>query len=494
MIHEVAGREKRIFSEHIFLLPLKIDRSLELSSEVWEREEILPDMKDGEMIKQYYSTMRYFDDSAKEIILSRDKGDDSVSNFLFRPLEEEQKSYYHISVDEYQHYRLELEKIRLRRFQMNGSEKDLYLLMIYTKNSRHKRLKDIKRINQYGSRLCASSLPYSEIEEVKEDEAREYAYSDCAQGLGIEIGEEFFLPRKRNEGDFEDDFFSQDLNYTKGTNTFSDWRSCIEDPRRAPLIEELIHYGSSKRYVPDYIGGDRMFVCYLIKNESLMRLVKFFNKEKFQYAYEFDENVSKLLYSIIYVDADLPSCQSQVERTKLLKHAIYDRGIEEGVIHAVTKHSFGCICSSASSDTTIPDLFGMEYVEMAAIVFMQRAELLQFSKRLKKEEIIFEADHLLRLQEEYILFKNRFLLFEVTTQDQGYHLYRKMQEELCIEADQRRVENRLQTISERMNIKQNKEMNEKLKFLGTIGLVIAIVGIILAGMELSFQLYTLFFN
>lgn len=493
MVNTVIGREKEIFSEHIFFIPFKMSKSKEISPEVWKKEFLLREIKDGVSVRQYYSIMRYFDRQAKSIILNREEErEEYISNFLFRPLLGEEKAYYHICIDEYQRYQLDLETIRLRRFRNESAEKDLYLLMIYTKNSRYSRLKDIKKINQYGSRIYNAVLPYSEIEELEEGDVRRYIYSDCAQGLGVQIGEEFFLPRKQDEKEFEMDFFNQDLNYTKGMNELSDWKRYIEEPKRTPVVEELVNYGSQKELIPEYITGDRMFVCYLIKNDSLMKQVKRFDKEKFQYSYEFDENISKLLYSIIYIDTDLPSCQSQVMRTNLLKKVILDRWIEGGAVHAVTRNSFGCICSSTCLEEEVPEVFAKEYVEMASIVFMQRVELSEFYKRIK-EESDFRVEQLLQLQKEYILFKSKFLLFEVTTQDHGYELYKKMQEESEIELKQQRLENELHTVSERVNIWQIKEMNEKIKFLGIIGMVLAVVGIILVGMEFSFQLYTMFF-
>lgn len=493
MVNEVIGRKKEIFSEHIFFIPFKMSKSKGISPEIWKKEFVLRDIKDGESVKQYYSIMRYFDHQAKSIILNREEDhEDYISNFLFRPLIGEEQAYYHICIDEYQRYQLELEKIRLRRFRNDSSEKDLYLLMIYTKNSRYSRLKDIKKINQYGSRIYNPSLPYPKIEELEEGDVRSYTYSDCAQGLGVQIGEEIFLPEKQDEKDFEMDFFNQDLNYTKGMNGFSDWKQYVEHPRRTTLIDELVNYGSPKELIPEYITADRMFVCYLVRNDNLMKQVKRFDKEKFQYAYEFDENISKLLYSIIYIDTDLPSCQSQVMRASLLKKAISDRWIEDGTVHAITRNAFGCICPSTYSEDQISSVFRKEYVEMASIVFMQRVELLEFYAKIK-EEIAFQVQNLLQIQKEYILFKSKFLLFEVTTQDHGYELYKKMQEELEIDTEQQRVETGLHIVSERMNIWQIKEINEKIKFLGMIGMILAIVGIVLVGMELSFQFYTMFF-
>ncbi len=533
-------KDRTVYSDHIFMIPLEMDAGFELS-DAWKEEfvDTIPENRNigqdklkveiEQEIKERYMLRRYFNNDARQIILNLEKeekdecGQNSngekeeslVTNYRFQPIEECKVSYYEIHIDDRRKYELEISKIRLRGYfkskqkkqeekkkknEKKYSSKETYLLMIYTQNTKYPELEDIKSINQYGRRLYPPWL--SGVDKT----TKRVCYSECAQGIGIRIEKDNtteFIPNN-----FENEFWLQDLNFTRMWNDFGDgdsqtwgkqrncWREKIIRQDPAIFIESLLKYNCStkkectltgrgqieKRDV-GYLMDDRMFVCYIVKNAGLIQSIKKFDEEKFKYAYEYEKEISDKLYSIIYIDNRSASCQSQTMRAELLRKAIYSRWIECGTIHAITQHSFGCI---TTPDVPIPAVITpmlVEYVEMAAIVLMQRVELLRFSKRAGEESQKFDVENLQQLQKDYILFKNQFLLFEVTPQEQGYELYKKLQEELYVFEEKQELDNQLQSLYEYANVQQEQKLNEIAGSLGFLGILIALLSVIWDRME-----------
>lgn len=510
--------DRTVYSDHIFMIPLEMDAGFELS-DAWKEEfvdsgfleeglqnnsgeiDIVKGLNDDELRKQYM-LLRYFNENAQHLMINEEGS--FVTNYRFTILEKmarNKKAQFVIDLGDKarnvrnKEYCLDLVKIRLRKYKCVLDEsKSLYLLMIYTENRKYRSIDEIKEINQFGRRLYAPWITGGEIKRTKQDRERGIEQTECAQGLGLVIGD-IRIPNMC-------DFAQQDLNHS--SRTFEEIKEFISSKNDkkyiATFIQELLSYsedGAKKQNVNfDLIMDDRMFVCFCINNRQLSKQLKKYCTDNQKYRYQFDEQLSDELYSIIYVDKKEATCRSITMREDLLKKAVYDRWIGLGTIHSITQNAFGCITDNTGNEVehTVRRPFIVEYVEMFSVVLMQRVQLLRFSKKASSLSGRFNpekkfkfwrkrrnvAKSFQKLQEQYIKFKSQMLLFEVTPQEQGYELYRKLQQEMYIFEEKDMLENQLQSLYEYANIVQDRNLNNYVLLVAILTLIATIVSVYVA--------------
>lgn len=497
--------DRTVYSDHIFMIPLEMDAGFKLSKASWEEETvdsgfleeslrnnsgemgIVKEHNDDELRKQYM-LLRYFNENALNLMLNEE--DSFVTNYRFAALDKlarNEKAQFIISLGNNgqntsnKEYCLDLVKIRLRKYKCVLDEsKSLYLLMIYTENRNYRSIDEIKEINQFGRRLYAPWITGGGIKRTKQDTERGVEKTECAQGLGLVIGDK----RIPNMSDFA----QQDLNHS--ARTFGEIKEFISSKNDkkyiATFIQELLSYsedGVENQNVKfDLIMDDRMFLCFFINNPQLSEQLEKYCTDNQKYRYLFDEQLSDELYSIIYVDKKEATCRSITMREELLKKAVYDRWIGWGTIHFITQNAFGCITNNTGNgvEHTVRRPFIVEYVEMFSVVLMQRVQLLRFSKKASSLSGLLDIENLKYLQEQYIKFKSQMLLFEVTPQEQGYELYKKLQQEMYIFEEKDMLENQLQSLYEYANIVQDRNLNNYVLLVAILTLIATIVSVYVA--------------
>ena len=521
------------YSKHIFIASFKLENNSRdiISDNVW-KEDFIDDVNTvGELVDNY-ANYNYFNKQAQDLIFNYeknnpDKGDSKVVNYKFSPEDLNGKSKYKIIVkkdndkvvdneeddskmnnyqksnyQKHNKYELNLDKIILKKYEI-ANEK-IYLMMIYVTNNEYKRLLDIKNINQYGRRLYSPWIPL---------DLGNGANTECPDDLQIHIGKDKIYSNYENSGkadlnykdkeifkyNFDDKnkykSYSERLNFIrqKEVNDKND-KSIIDNRRESYLIRNILNYkkeSKDEKIEIELINPDRMYVGFYLKNNSLIERIKKYSTEKQEYltekqeyAYLYDDSLSDQLYALAYIDGEDATCQSRVMKKKLLQETIYDRWIDWGTIHTVTHNGFGCIATDGAPYESVIMPFLTEYMEMMALVLLQRNLLLEFHIEAKKLSPEFNSEKLENLQKDYVKFKTQVLLFEVTPQEQGYEIYRLMQKQLYIDEEKEKLDDIMNSLYEVANVKHSIELNIIMNRLTIIAILIALVSFAISVLDI----------
>ena len=179
---------------------------------------------------------------------------------------------------------------------------------------------------------------------------------------------------------------------------------------------------------------------------------------------ENEEEFQKLLYSIVFVDPEWPTCQNAEMRADFLEKALYLRWQEWGTIYSVTSFSF--FCMTGESDEIVANVlrpFMTEYLYLLSLVLAQRIGIAGYSGKagrivrgVDKKGMIdkAQAETLINLQEKYITFKNQILILEASCQEQGIDIYHLLQNQMMIQEEQAILDEQLESLYEATNVSQ----------------------------------------
>ncbi len=177
-----------------------------------------------------------------------------------------------------------------------------------------------------------------------------------------------------------------------------------------------------------------------------------------------EEEFQKLLYSIVFVDPEWPTCQNAEMRADFLEKALYLRWQEWGTIYSVTSFSF--FCMTGESDEIVANVlrpFMTEYLYLLSLVLAQRIGIAGYSGKagrivrgVDKKGMIdkAQAETLINLQEKYITFKNQILILEASCQEQGIDIYHLLQNQMMIQEEQAILDEQLESLYEATNVSQ----------------------------------------
>ena len=497
------------YSKHIFManFRLKEDKNsknknvndIVFDNDVWKKYSI-DDVKNvGEFVDNY-ANYNYFNKQARDLIFYKENKSKVVS-YKFEHIDSSENSEYIIDindVNERKTYELNLDKIILKEYEI--IDKKSYLMMIYVTNNNYGDISDIKNINQYGRRLFSPWIPL---------DLGNGANAECPDDLQIHIGDEVIYSNDSNDENngkadlnykdeeiFKYNFddknkyksYSERLNFIrqKEVNDKND-KSIIDNRRESYLIRNILNYkkeSKDEKIEIELINPDRMYVGFYLKNNSLIERIKKYSTRRQEYAYLYDDDLSDQLYALAYIDREDATCQSRVMRKKLLQETIYDRWIDWGTIHTVTHNGFGCIATDGAPYESVIMPFLTEYMEMMALVLLQRNLLLEFHIEAKELSPEFNSEKLENLQKKYVKFKTQVLLFEVTPQEQGYEIYRLMQKQLYIDEEKEKLDDIMNSLYEVANVKHSIELNIIMNRLTIIAILIALVSFAISVLDI----------
>lgn len=218
---------------------------------------------------------------------------------------------------------------------------------------------------------------------------------------------------------------------------------------------------------------------------------------------EFIYSAQKKLYSYIYIDKSTgdASSNSPVSITGLLNNSLYDRWMDSGSIYAVTQHSM-LLLSSSSILPFLLAYFYSEYLEMILFVLMQRVWILNYSERAGEQaqkarnsnDSASFGKEALNLHKEYVVFKNQYLLPELSPQEQAIELYELMQNNLYVNRQKLILDEQIESLFEISQAEEAVAQRERDNRLNKTILMLTIFTIFTALADFSNSFDILFKN
>lgn len=479
LFKKIKGK-KEPYSSHVFILPFYINHGEyfcegNIDEEEWDRRPL----SNGEAVEKqsYFKTNYFLDPENKE--KSREMIQYAFERYfnaeVLEVLKEYTKTYVKKKTEnqyywikrylndegtEFEIYKLKINYINLRLISTGGKleKPDIGFLIISADNYDYFDTKTINRINQFGRRVYA---PFFSINHTSE----EHAYD-------IYISAAPLKEEKRNQpAKFNFSIMTAIDRLLRSFFCFNDEDKILEN------IDKDKNELSLQR-----ILDDRMFVVsnYRFTDSDFNHLSDGFKGDEFKdyhsnsyltkkQIYDFQ----KELYKYIYIDNGYPSSQSPISVRGQLNRSVYDRWMDSGTLYAVSQHSM-LMLTTPKPPTYLFTYFYTEYLEMLLLVLTQRVGILSFSMeagklakvaRDKNDKI---GNDTLSLQERYVVFKNQFLLPELSSQEQTIEMYDLLQQNLYIHRQKEMLDDQIQSLYEINQTKSNnirEKENAKFNFI-----------------------------
>jgi len=217
-------------------------------------------------------------------------------------------------------------------------------------------------------------------------------------------------------------------------------------------------------------------------------------KDDDDYPYLTDRAVMNALYAFGFVDErGACSCKNRKMIKDMLKKHVYARWIDYGTINISTEYSFMCLANSMPPFLTNP--FLTQYQQMVYIALAQRASLLSLENRIshcalgmrededskdsksKRSEPSMGAE-IRQLQRMHIYFSSRYLLPEVTSQQQGIELYDMLLDTMLVDKRSQQIDKQINDLFDLKNneydlveSRDDRTQNAVLFFIALAGLI-----------------------
>ena len=252
--------------------------------------------KNGKIQKDIFMLNQYLSSSAKDIFMQTGE---NICTILEYPFDENDEWKYQIKVGN-QYYLLPIQSVELHVYRHGVG-----ILFIQMSNNDYPSLQDIKKINDYGRRI---SMPF--IPDTLEKDML------CADEIGIVGPKEKYLTNFKK---IAEQCLNEEVVEEKGLLESAEFLYALLNCRvgRETSEEDF----ASDEIIPT--ADDRMHVFCLLRDAELSEKIstmdwkhpKDENEEEFQ----------KLLYSIVFVDPEWPTCQNAEMRADFLEKALYLR-------------------------------------------------------------------------------------------------------------------------------------------------------------------------
>ena len=466
-----AQSKQRPYSSHVFILPFYINHGEyfcegNIDEEEWDRRPLsneeaveqqsyfktnyLLDPKDSRKFQKMiqYAFERYFNAEVLEVLKEYTK------TYVKKKTENQYyqiKRYLNGEGTEVEIYQLKINYINLRLISTGGKleKPDIGFLIISADNNDYFDNKTINRINQFGRRVYAPFFSTCHTFE-------EHAYDICISDNPLEIGKRSEPTSGKKSTDFT--IMTAIDRLLRSFFCFKDEDKILEN------IDKDKNELSLQR-----ILDDRMFVVsnYRFADSDFNCLSDGFKGDEFKdyhsnsyltkkQIYDFQ----KELYKYIYIDNGYPSSQSPISVREQLNHSVYDRWMDSGTLYAVSQHSM-LMLTTPEPPTYLFTYFYTEYLEMLLLVLTQRVGILSFSMEAGKLAKVARDKNdkiggdTLSLQERYVVFKNQFLLPELSSQEQTIEMYDLLQQNLYIHRQKEMLDDQIQSLYEINQTKSN---------------------------------------
>ncbi len=398
------------FSEKFSLEGLK--KLIEENNTIWQYEDY--QVKDGLRYNEYF----YFYPHLRNILFSNREIDDmDMKRAFFRAknIHSEKLEYTVILKDDVT-YSLPLEQIYLHLFENRTGILVFEVVQLDQKYNLQQYLKFI----DMGRRIYIPYLnQHKEIpSNIEKDELHSINLFDSI--LHQQCPKKIVIDRKHGlEHDFVTDFnFDKDKPESYGLSN---------------IIRKLLDSGEFNFENEAYKStiDDRMYTHTYYEigdvkqsgNDLFLKQIReYFNKDN--HSIEKINDAAKVWYQMIFIDSgNEPLCKNDQMLKELLDKATYKRWTESGSLFGFSRYS----TSFVANWEVLRGHFESMYYQFALLNLFYRNSLLLFSDRtIKISENIKKSsamNHLQKLQEDIILFENKYWFREISAQEQGIEMF-----------------------------------------------------------------------
>ena len=479
------------YSYHIFMFPFKWDyipMSKSYDELTFKERTSLKDFDDlikscgwteaspwldssskGNSAQKYYNEEAFYYPFVRKAIHRSDK---DLAKCIVVDYEKKLKdAVYEISIKkqgEIINYNLGIDKILL-----NVYNSGVAIISFHLMNYKYKDPDDILRINDFGRRVYPQFLDTSAISQT----------NNIPNLVGV-TKEAFLADKiciKEKSGNI---IVEEDFSYFNEIK-----KRIIEDPYTPHIYPTFIskvlgdsYFLKEKQNDKNHIKilsllDDRMFVvCWYMNDNEVKKLGYKENEEVAEewkkYGYlKTDEQVDFWM-KYMFVDNSGNSCQNKIMRRDLLEKHTYSRWADWGTFYGISRYSL--VMLSGRNDFAI-NILGMHiqtiYFQMIRLVLAQRTSLLRFSGEIAlivKNDTYDLSQKTASLYEEYLQFISKVYFREVSSQEQGIELYKKMQEVMEIERNVKDLDREIEELHSFASLMEEQKNNELLDIVALL--------------------------
>ena len=410
---EVKASKNDLFSSRIDLSNITYEMS-----GCWLRKTDINGFVNGE---DWYNEHNYFYGFTHKVLY--DNGDDDSLLRHFERIEPKENHVVYSIECCGRVYDLEVKSINLDIYSTGVGVLSFFLF-----NNNYTALEDILNINQFGRRIFP---PY--FASIKSREI---------------LAERISIRGLRGAEDCYSDDFSNHA-YTDSNRPACFLKKLINDVATNIEIEPVI--------------DDRMFVQCLYKNDEWAdKMARSDGETGFL--------MSEPWYDFVFVDLNGKNltCGNDEMRKSLVRKSTYDRWKDRGTLYGVTRFSMVCLTRS-DSDEFVFNYFSTIYARMVELVLVQRASVLRFSDEVtnisNSKDNKSYSENVSSLYREYIRFINQIHFREVSAQDQGIELYKKLYHIMDIGAQSKKLEEEIEEVYSYVSLQESRDTNHTMTIL-----------------------------
>ena len=413
----IEGYEDKTFSEQISLRNIAYSHSSN-----WERSIIPEELNEA---NDLYNERNYFYEFVHDALY-----DNGKTNTLIWHCE--RKEPQHGEVLYVIESGMHLYKLKVNSINLNLYSTGVGVLTFYLHNEKYQNPSDVLKINQVGRRVFP---PYINSVEDRKLIAK-----------SIEI-----LGLQGSETGYREDFSS----YTNKTQSNTP----------ASFIHDMILEAAPNIILKPVID-DRMFVQCWYKND--------------EWTSAYIDNYQGFLsdsnwYEFVFVD-DLgePTCQNKEMRAKLLKEATYERWQDWGSLYGITRYSMVYLTNNGCP-SYLTTYFETIYARMAELILVQKASVLRFSSEVTNisnmEEKKGFSEKVSSLYKEYIRFVNQIHFREISAQDQGIEMYKKLYDAMNLGEHVSKLDAEIEELYNYVSLSEDRKNNATVSLLTWIATI-----------------------
>ncbi|MGN0287496.1 MAG: hypothetical protein ACI4B6_07500 [Atopobiaceae bacterium] len=256
-------------------------------------------------------------------------------------------------------------------------------------------------------------------------------------------------------------------------------------------------------YAIDPIIDERMFTMCFLGDKDFSDRIKGGDCRQGagDYPYLTDRDVMEDLYCFGFIDEHGScSCQNRVMLKDMLQTHVYARWIDYGTVNISSEYSFMCLSSGMPSLLTNP--FLTEYQQIIYIVLAQRASLLSLESLISQYALEAHKDKdeegkefesleytmglkVRGLQRRHIYFSSRYLLPEITSQQQGIELYDMLLDTMLVDKRSQQIDKQINDLFDLKNNEYDLDESRDNRAQNAVLFVIALAGLISLACDLA---------